>query len=96
MQELEAAKERNDLDVNDLREMSLTELRQVGTDLELDTRTEERKEDLVDKILLFVAPEVAGSGPTVVTSLAEPVPVTRLTGRAAGEDVLLTAYVHEP
>jgi diaminohydroxyphosphoribosylaminopyrimidine deaminase/5-amino-6-(5-phosphoribosylamino)uracil reductase len=52
--------------------------------------------DLVDKILLFVAPEVAGTGPTVVTSLAEPVPVTRLTGRAVGEDVLLTAYVHEP
>ena len=51
---------------------------------------------LIDKILLFVAPEVAGSGPTVVTSLAEPVPVTRLTGRAVGEDVLLTAYVHEP
>jgi diaminohydroxyphosphoribosylaminopyrimidine deaminase / 5-amino-6-(5-phosphoribosylamino)uracil reductase len=52
--------------------------------------------DLVDKILLFVAPEVAGTGPTVVTSLAEPVPVTRLTGRAVGEDVLLTAYVHGP
>ena len=51
MQELEAARERNDLDVSDLREMSITELRQVGRDLELDTRTEERKEDLVDKIL---------------------------------------------
>jgi diaminohydroxyphosphoribosylaminopyrimidine deaminase/5-amino-6-(5-phosphoribosylamino)uracil reductase len=51
---------------------------------------------LVDKILLFVAPEVAGSGPTVVTSLAEPIPLTRLTARAVGEDVLLTAYVHEP
>src|SRR6478672_10828280 len=51
MQELEAARERNDLDVSDLREMSITELRQVGRDLELETRTEERKEDLVDKIL---------------------------------------------
>ena len=29
-QELEAARERNDLDVSDLREMSVTELRQVG------------------------------------------------------------------
>ena len=38
MQELEAARERNDLDVTDLREMSVTELRQVGRDLELDTR----------------------------------------------------------
>jgi len=51
MQELEAAKERNDLDVSDLREMSINELRQVGRDLELETRGEERKEDLVDKIL---------------------------------------------
>jgi transcription termination factor Rho len=51
MQELEAARERNDLDVSDLREMSITELRQVGRDLELDAAGEERKEDLVDKIL---------------------------------------------
>jgi transcription termination factor Rho len=51
MQELEAARERNDLEVNDLREMSLTELRQVGRELELDTQTDERKEDLVDAIL---------------------------------------------
>jgi transcription termination factor Rho len=51
MQELEAARERNDLDVTDLREMSVAELRQVGRDLELDTRTEDRKDDLVDRIL---------------------------------------------
>ncbi len=51
MQEIEAARERNDLDVADLREMSVAELRQVGQDLELDTRTEERKDDLVDQIL---------------------------------------------
>src|SRR5919205_966451 len=51
MQELEAARERNDLEVGDLREMSVAELRQVGRELELDTRTEERKDDLVDRIL---------------------------------------------
>ena len=51
MQELEAARERNDLDVSDLREMSVTELRQVGHELELDTPTDERREDLVDAIL---------------------------------------------
>ena len=51
MQELEAARERNDLDVTDLREMSVTELRQVGRDLELETATDERKDDLVDRIL---------------------------------------------
>jgi transcription termination factor Rho len=50
-QELEAARERNDLEVSDLREMSLTELRQVGRELELETPTEERKEDLVESIL---------------------------------------------
>src|SRR5262245_23307939 len=51
MQELEAARERNDLDVADLREMSVAELRQVGRELELDTPADERKEDLVDAIL---------------------------------------------
>ena len=50
-QELEAARERNDLDVADLREMSVAELRQVGRELELDSRTDDRKEDLVDAIL---------------------------------------------
>src|SRR5687768_16766342 len=51
MQELEAARERNDLDVTDLREMSVAELRQVGRELELDMQTDERKDDLVDGIL---------------------------------------------
>jgi len=51
MQELEAARERNDLDVTDLREMSVAELRQVGRELELDIRTDDRKDDLVDQIL---------------------------------------------
>ena len=51
LQELEAARERNDIDVADLREMSVAELRQVGRDLELDAVAEERKDDLVDRIL---------------------------------------------
>jgi transcription termination factor Rho len=51
MQELEAARERNDLEVADLREMSVAELRQVGRELELDTGTQDRKDDLVDRIL---------------------------------------------
>src|SRR5438876_91770 len=49
--ELEAARERNDLDVSDLREMSVNELRQVSRELELETGTQERKEDLVERIL---------------------------------------------
>ena len=51
MQELEAARERNDLEVGDLREMSVNELRQVGRDLEIDAAAGERKDDLVDRIL---------------------------------------------
>src|SRR5919112_1969761 len=51
MEEAEAAGERNDLDITDLREMSVAELRRVGHDLELDTQTDDRKDDLVDAIL---------------------------------------------
>ena len=51
MQELEAARERNDLDVSDLLEMSVTELRQVGRDLAMETASEDRKDNLVDRIL---------------------------------------------
>src|SRR5262245_4854803 len=50
MQEIEAARERNDLDVADLREMSVAELRQVGRELELETGVD-RKDDLVEEIL---------------------------------------------
>jgi diaminohydroxyphosphoribosylaminopyrimidine deaminase / 5-amino-6-(5-phosphoribosylamino)uracil reductase len=52
--------------------------------------------DLVDKVLVFVAPKLAGDGPGLVTFLARAVTLTRLTARPVGEDVLLTAYVHEP
>jgi len=50
-QEIEAARERNDLEVSDLREMSVTELRAIGRELELDSATGDRKDDLVDRIL---------------------------------------------
>jgi transcription termination factor Rho len=49
--EAEAARERNDLAANELRSMSVTELRTVSRDLDLDALGEERKEDLVDRIL---------------------------------------------
>ena len=52
--------------------------------------------DLVDKVLLFVAPVVGGSGPGLLAGLPEPVELTRLSVRAVGEDALLTAYVHAP
>jgi transcription termination factor Rho len=49
--EAEAARERNDLDVRDLREMSVNELRRVGAELEIDSEAGARKDDLVDRIL---------------------------------------------
>jgi diaminohydroxyphosphoribosylaminopyrimidine deaminase/5-amino-6-(5-phosphoribosylamino)uracil reductase len=52
--------------------------------------------DLVHKLLLFVAPVLAGQGRHLVGSLAEPVALTRLSAEQLGGDVLLTAYVHEP
>ena len=53
-------------------------------------------EDLVDKVLVFVAPVIAGAGPTAVAALPSPRALTRLAAKPVGEDVLLEAYVHEP
>jgi diaminohydroxyphosphoribosylaminopyrimidine deaminase/5-amino-6-(5-phosphoribosylamino)uracil reductase len=52
--------------------------------------------DLVDKLLLFVAPVVAGDGPSVIGSLPSPRTLSQLTARPVGADVLLEAYVHLP
>jgi diaminohydroxyphosphoribosylaminopyrimidine deaminase/5-amino-6-(5-phosphoribosylamino)uracil reductase len=52
--------------------------------------------DLVDKLLVFVAPTLAGAGAGPVASLPEPLALLRLSSEQVGEDVLLTAYVHEP
>ncbi len=53
-------------------------------------------EGLVDKLLVFVAPTIAGAGPPLLHELAVPIPLSRLTARSVGEDVLLEAYVNEP
>jgi diaminohydroxyphosphoribosylaminopyrimidine deaminase / 5-amino-6-(5-phosphoribosylamino)uracil reductase len=52
--------------------------------------------DLVDKLLLFVAPRIAGEGLVFAPALAEPIALIRLTVERVGEDVLLSGYVHEP
>jgi diaminohydroxyphosphoribosylaminopyrimidine deaminase/5-amino-6-(5-phosphoribosylamino)uracil reductase len=52
--------------------------------------------DLVDKVLVFVAPTLAGEGAGPVAALPEPRTLTRLTSEPVGEDMLLTAYLHEP
>ncbi|MBA2641531.1 MAG: bifunctional diaminohydroxyphosphoribosylaminopyrimidine deaminase/5-amino-6-(5-phosphoribosylamino)uracil reductase RibD [Actinobacteria bacterium] len=51
---------------------------------------------LLDKLLVFVAPTLSGEGSAMLAGLATPARLTRLTARAVGDDVLLSAYVHEP
>ena len=48
--------------------------------------------DLVDKVMLFLAPRISGSGPRLDARAS----LTHQTAQAVGDDVLLTAYVHEP
>jgi diaminohydroxyphosphoribosylaminopyrimidine deaminase/5-amino-6-(5-phosphoribosylamino)uracil reductase len=52
--------------------------------------------DLVDKLLLFVAPIIAGAGVLMLGPLPTPVDLARLQARQIGGDVLLSAYVHDP
>jgi diaminohydroxyphosphoribosylaminopyrimidine deaminase/5-amino-6-(5-phosphoribosylamino)uracil reductase len=53
--------------------------------------------DLVDKLLVFVAPKLAGTGSAAFAArLASPRPLQHLSARTVGDDLLLEAYVHEP
>ena len=54
------------------------------------------REGLVDKLLLFVAPQVAGAGVRFEPELEDEIRLSHLTVERVGEDVLLSAYVHEP
>jgi diaminohydroxyphosphoribosylaminopyrimidine deaminase / 5-amino-6-(5-phosphoribosylamino)uracil reductase len=54
------------------------------------------REDLVDKLLLFVAPRIGGTGLAFAPELDAPVELSHLTPEVLGEDVLLTASIHEP
>jgi diaminohydroxyphosphoribosylaminopyrimidine deaminase / 5-amino-6-(5-phosphoribosylamino)uracil reductase len=54
------------------------------------------REDLVDKLEVYVAPKIAGAGLVFAPELPVPVELRRLHAVQVGEDVLLTAYVHEP
>lgn len=51
---------------------------------------------VLDKLLVFLAPWLSGEGPTLFAGLDEPLELRRLETRTVGEDLLLTAYVHEP
>lgn len=51
---------------------------------------------LVDKLLVFVAPTLAGSGMHAFRALPEPLPLRHPSSERVGEDMLLTGYLHEP
>jgi diaminohydroxyphosphoribosylaminopyrimidine deaminase/5-amino-6-(5-phosphoribosylamino)uracil reductase len=51
---------------------------------------------LVDKLLVFVAPELAGDGLAMLGPFSPPVELARMTAQPIGDDLLITAYVHEP
>ena len=53
--------------------------------------------DLVDKMLVFVAPLLAGAtGRRILPRLGSVRALSHLSARLVGEDVLLEAYVHPP
>jgi diaminohydroxyphosphoribosylaminopyrimidine deaminase / 5-amino-6-(5-phosphoribosylamino)uracil reductase len=52
--------------------------------------------DLVDKLLVFVAPKLSGEGPLLFEGGVQPQRLSRFEARRVGEDVLLSGYVHEP
>jgi diaminohydroxyphosphoribosylaminopyrimidine deaminase / 5-amino-6-(5-phosphoribosylamino)uracil reductase len=51
---------------------------------------------LVDKLLVFIAPSLAGAGPFVLGELSRPIELSRTDVQRVGDDVLFSAYVHEP
>lgn len=51
---------------------------------------------LLDKLLVFVAPRLSGSGPRLFEGELSPVRLSRLSARPVGEDLLLSGYVNEP
>ena len=54
------------------------------------------REGLVDKLLLFVAPTLAGSGPRWVEELGASLSLAGLEAERVGDDLLLTGYIREP
>jgi diaminohydroxyphosphoribosylaminopyrimidine deaminase/5-amino-6-(5-phosphoribosylamino)uracil reductase len=52
--------------------------------------------DLIDKMLVFVAPRLSGDGPHLFHDLKGRVDLSHLGAEPIGEDVLLTSYLHEP
>ncbi len=53
------------------------------------------RDDLVDRLLLYVAPTIAGAGPHLLGELAVPIVTAALTSRNIGRDVAIEAYLHD-
>ena len=51
---------------------------------------------LVDKLLLFVAPVIAGDGPHYLGAAAQPRDLLHLRAEPSGQDLLIEAYLREP
>lgn len=51
---------------------------------------------LVDRLMLFVAPIIAGAGPRFPGELAEPRRLLQASAERLGDDVLLSGYLREP
>jgi diaminohydroxyphosphoribosylaminopyrimidine deaminase/5-amino-6-(5-phosphoribosylamino)uracil reductase len=51
---------------------------------------------LVDKLLLFVAPRLSGSGPRWLGDLDQPLNLLHATAERMGQDVLVSGYLREP
>ncbi|MGH3016629.1 MAG: dihydrofolate reductase family protein, partial [Gaiellaceae bacterium] len=51
---------------------------------------------LVDGLLLFVAPTIAGAGPRFLGELPEPRRLLHTSVERLGDDVLLSGYLREP
>jgi diaminohydroxyphosphoribosylaminopyrimidine deaminase/5-amino-6-(5-phosphoribosylamino)uracil reductase len=52
--------------------------------------------DLVDRLLVFLAPRISGTGPRLIGDLPGPLELSRLSVEEIDGDALITAYVHEP
>ena len=52
--------------------------------------------ELVDKLLVFVTPHLAGAGLGLLGELTHPLELSRLSAEPVDQDVLISAYVHEP
>ena len=54
------------------------------------------EQGFVDKLLVFIAPRLAGAGPFVLGELKQPMQLSRTDVQRVGDDVLLSAYITSP